>query len=114
MRCYVNAATREQADRLDDMLWTFRDTSFIPHGRSGDNPTAAQRLAAIIGDGDEPGAGAGADLLINLSQAVPAFFSRFERVAELVDNDNDRRTAGRDRFRYYRDRGYPLESHNIG
>lgn len=111
MRCHINAATPDQAERLDDLLWTFRDISFIPHARNTVADDSAQRLAAIIGSGDEPAIQS--DVLINLSPEVPAFFSRFERVAELVDNDGDRRKAGRERFRYYRDRGYPLESHNI-
>ena len=93
------------------MLWTFRDISFIPHGRDAVDSDVAQRLAATIGNGNEPKGDS--DVLINLSPEVPPFFSRFERVAELVDNDDKRRNAGRERFRYYRDRGYPLESHNI-
>lgn len=112
MQCHINAASPEQADRLDDLLWTFRDVSFIPHGRTGGDSAGSERLAAVIGSGEDPQGKP--DVLINLSAEVPSFFSRFERVAELVDNDSERRTAGRQRFRYYRDRGYPLESHNIG
>lgn len=111
LRCHINTATPEQASRLDDLLWTFRDTSFLPHGPNTVDADTAARLAAIVATGDEPCSEA--DVLINLDTEVPAFFSRFERVAELVDNDSDRRNAGRERFRYYRDRGYPLDSHNI-
>ena len=111
MRCYVNAATAEQAARLDDLLWTFRDISFIPHAQAPAEPGDSKRLAALIGSGEEPGEEL--DLLINLSDEVPSFFSRFERVAELVDNETTRRSAGRERFRFYRDRGYPLDNHNV-
>ncbi len=52
-------------------------------------------------------------MLINLADEVPDFFSRFERVAELIDRDPAVRTAGRNRFRLYRDRGYTLNTHNI-
>ncbi|MES9977893.1 MAG: DNA polymerase III subunit chi, partial [Candidatus Thiodiazotropha sp. 6PLUC5] len=58
-------------------------------------------------------AGAEKDVLINLSQEVPNFFSRFERVAEVIDQEPPVVTAGRERFRFYRDRGYPLKKHDI-
>ena len=53
------------------------------------------------------------DLLINLAAEVPTFFSRFERVAEVVDTDAARRNQARERFRFYRDRGYAVETHNM-
>ncbi|NNF66741.1 MAG: DNA polymerase III subunit chi [Gammaproteobacteria bacterium] len=111
LRCHINVETQEQAAQIDDMLWTFRDISFLPHATSDAAPQEAQRLAAIIGIGTEPAVDA--EVLINLRPDVPDFFSRFERVAELVSNEEQKRAAGRDRFRFYRDRGYPLESHNI-
>ncbi|MCG6983776.1 MAG: DNA polymerase III subunit chi, partial [Thiocapsa sp.] len=52
-------------------------------------------------------------VLINLAPQVPAFFGRFERLCEPIDHDPAARLAGRQRFRYYRDRGYPLEHHQI-
>lgn len=109
MRCFVNAATAEQASRLDELLWTFRDISFLPHAIAP--ATDSNRLAALIGNDSEPDTEL--DLLINMSPEVPTWFSRFERVAELVDGHSERRNAGRERFRFYRDRGYELETHNI-
>jgi len=52
-------------------------------------------------------------LLINLGLDVPGFFSRFERVAEVVDGDETQKAKGRERFRFYKDRGYPLETHKL-
>jgi DNA polymerase-3 subunit chi len=51
--------------------------------------------------------------MINLATSVPESFSRYERVAEIVDANADRRDAGRSRYKYYRDRGYELNSHNL-
>ena len=53
------------------------------------------------------------DLLINLGAEVPLFFSRFERVAEIVSGENEDRALARDRFRFYRDRGYSLNTHRL-
>jgi len=67
----------------------------------------------IIGQGEEPDP-EHRDLLINLSDQVPLFFSRFERVAEIVGGNEAARKQARERFRFYRDRGYPLNSHELG
>jgi DNA polymerase-3 subunit chi len=53
------------------------------------------------------------DLMINLAPVVPEFFSRYDRVAEVIDGDPARREQGRDRFRFYRDRGYELKTHHV-
>ena len=94
-------------------MWTFSDRSFLPHVL--DAPELDEALATAtpvrVGAG-EPGFEA--ELLVNLDGAVPLFFSRFERVAEIVGGDDQQRALGRDRFRFYRDRGYALETHRIG
>ena len=53
------------------------------------------------------------NLLINLSPEHPLFFSQFESVAEFINDDNDTKTQGRERYRFYQQRGYELESHKI-
>ncbi|MGD8546736.1 MAG: DNA polymerase III subunit chi [Thiohalophilus sp.] len=106
---YIHTDDRQQAEQLDQLLWTFRDGSFIPHCLQDDK--VARDAAIIIGHGAEP-----EDhnrVLINLSQEVPAFFSRFERVAEVIAGDEQARHAGRERFKFYRDRGYELNTHNL-
>ena len=52
-------------------------------------------------------------MLINLGAAIPEFFSRFERVAEIVLNDPESLRASRARWSFYKDRGYPLEHHDM-
>jgi DNA polymerase-3 subunit chi len=108
-RVYVNAASDTEVEDLDRLLWTFRDGSFVPHGPLG----AADPLLTpvLLGCGREPGDED--DVLINLTADVPGFFSRFDRVAEVIDADPERRRCGRERYRFYRDRGYPLNLHEI-
>ncbi len=53
------------------------------------------------------------DLMINLAPDVPEFFSRYRRVAEVVDGNATRRAQSRDRYRFYRDRGYTLNTHQV-
>jgi len=52
-------------------------------------------------------------VLINLAGDVPEFFSRYQRVAEVVDANATRREQSRERYRFYRDRGYKLNTHQV-
>jgi DNA polymerase-3 subunit chi len=52
-------------------------------------------------------------VLVNLHRDPPPFFSRFERLAEIVGTDEDSVAAGRARYRFYRERGYELRNHDL-
>lgn len=98
-----------QATRFERLLWSDNATSFIPHCRV-DNPLAAQtpvlihtQESALLHDA----------LLINLDQAWPPFFSRFQRVIEIVSTESDDAASARARYRFYRDRGYAMQSHDM-
>ena len=108
-RVYIHTAGPEQSQRMDELLWTFRAGSFVPHAQ--DENSDAEDVAIHIGHSDEPQHYD--EVLINLAHEVPLFFSRFERVAEMVDQSEECRQQGRQRFRFYRDRGYPLNNHTI-
>jgi DNA polymerase-3 subunit chi len=110
-KIYMHTNSSQAASFLDEFLWTFRDGSFVPHAAAGSD--AAADSPVIIGKGEEPDPGH-RDLLINLADDVPLFFSRFERVAEIVAGDETGRKLARERFRFYRDRGYPLNTHELG
>ena len=104
----VLAASDFAARRLDDLLWTFRDESFVPHRRLGaDDPPAGDPV--VVGT---PGLWTGAlDVLLNLTPDVPAESSRAQRIVEVVPNSGPGRDAGRRRYREYRDRGFELRTH---
>jgi DNA polymerase-3 subunit chi len=108
-RVFIHTESAEQTRQLDDLLWTFQQNSFVPHAVY----TAEQRdLPPVLLSHDaEPDAGS--QVLINLDAEVPLFFSRFERVAELVNQDDKVRRQGRSRFSFYRERGYALRTHEI-
>lgn len=109
-RVYVLAPDAASAQDLDELLWTFSQGSFVPHAiepaaNDNDNPPV------LIGHAEPPPSFH--DVLVSLADEVPSWFSRFERVAELVDGDESGKTRARERFRFYRERGYPLETHNL-
>lgn len=109
---FIHAASEAEARRLDELLWTFSQGSFIPHSIIGTPPAGPPREPVLIGFGLEP-VGDRWDVMINLAADVPEFFSRYQRVAEVVDGDPARRERSRDRYRFYRDRGYQLNTHQL-
>lgn len=106
-RVFVQVTGEGEARDLDDLMWTYHDRAFLPHCIAGEDLDAPVH----IGHAHEPGDGF--HLLINLHHDVPGFFARFDRVAEIVDGDETQRAKGRERFRFYKDRGYPLKTNQI-
>jgi DNA polymerase-3 subunit chi len=107
-RVFIHAGSGAQLKQLDDLLWTFQAGSFLPHAVYRESGSTEP---VLLGDGIDPTDEH--DVLVNLSDRVPAFFSRFDRVAELVGSDEASRTAARERYRFYQDRGYSLETHKL-
>jgi len=97
---------------VDEFLWRFRPTAFVPHGLipPGEPSSTVDSDPVQISSG-EPGPDR--RVLINLGERVPAFFSRFERTLEVVDQSATVRDAGRERYRFYQHRGYPLKHHRL-
>ena len=110
MQVYLHVADEPAADALDEMLWTFRDGSFLPHSRA-DNSTA-QDSPVIVGY-QQPPAGFDGEMLINLAHDVPAFFEHYSRVAEMVGPDDIYRKQAREHFRSYRDKGFEPNTHDM-
>ena len=105
----IHCPDGEEARHLDRLLWTFREDSFLPHGLAGQvDPDLTPVLISQNGMPEREG-----QILLNLSREIPEFLDRFERVCDLVDQDPAVLSAGRERFRRYRDRGHPLTHHRL-
>lgn len=110
-RVYLHGADAAQAQALDDLLWGFREGSFLPHDLAlGASPPAAD-CPVVVGIGTDPGEHH--DVLVNLGEDIPAFFARFGRVAEIVLNEPAARAESRRRWAFYKDRGYALQHHDM-
>jgi len=106
---YINTTSGQQLKQLDDLLWTFRQGSFLPHAVCTSNePEAAPILLGHAIEPDGP-----SDVLVNLAEDIPVFFSRFSRVTELVSGDDTQREMARTRYKFYKDRGYTVRSHQL-
>jgi len=107
---YIHTRDPNDAARMDELLWTFRDGSFVPHCLSGssDGMETSPIMIGSGSDGIEP-----RDLLINLCDEIPTFASAFPRVAELVTSDENCRQLSRQRFVEYRNQGHSIQTHNL-
>ncbi|MES0872482.1 DNA polymerase III subunit chi [Sinimarinibacterium thermocellulolyticum] len=106
LRIYVYADSGALAEDFDGALWTFRQGGFTAHERYEGTPLQAPLPSVLIGRVEPPDSHH--DVLVNLAAEVPDFFSRFERVLEIVAGDGAQRAASRARYKFYRDRGYEL------
>jgi len=105
---YVTTPDAARLDALDDLLWTQRQGSFISHERFVREPPVEPLPKVLLGDAEPPEDWH--DVLLNLGQDVPPYFSRFDRVLEIVPGDANSRAKCRERFKFYRDRGYELKT----
>lgn len=106
---YLFASSEARAAMLDDLLWTFRQDSFVPHERYP--LTGTEGSPVLIGTA--PPAEVAAQVLINCTDALPEGFERFERVVELVDQRPEVLAQSRVRFKQYRERGCAPETHKL-
>lgn len=107
---HIHVADRESVRQVDDLLWTFRDGSFVPHDIL---ETAPGKTAAPITIGCGAAPARQCDLLINLADEIPEIADAFPRIAEIVTPDEDSRSRSRQRFVDYRDRGHTLDTHKL-
>lgn len=108
-RVHAHVPDAAAAAALDDLLWTFRQGSFVPH----EVVSTATDATAPVTIGCDAAAAPPADLLINLTDALPDGFDRYPRVAEIIGTDPAARAAGRQRHRAYQQAGCTPETHAV-
>ncbi len=106
---YLFTASEARAAALDDLLWTFRQDSFVPHERY---PLVGEEGSPVLVGTAAP-VTVEAQVLINLADALPEGFERYDRVVELVDQHPEVLAQSRERFRQYREQGCVPETHKL-
>lgn len=105
MKVVVHLEDARQLNAFDEALWTFSEQDFLPHVSAGD-ALAAQTPVILTHDASDPLPHH--QVLINLSQRTPEHFARFERLFEILSTDEEDLVSGRERYKQYQQRGYPL------
>jgi DNA polymerase-3 subunit chi len=109
LRVMIYTPDADTTDKLDKLMWCYPAIGFIPHCRATDR--LAAETPVIIDHLAEPLPHD--EVLFNLHPELPSFFSRFQRLIEIVGADEIDSQAGRVRFRFYRDRGYEIRHHDL-
>ena len=109
LRVVVYAPDENTARSLDKLLWTYRANGFVPHCMA--HHAHAFEIPVVIArkEVEMPHY----QVLLNLHADSPPSFGRFERLIELVGAGDDDRRLARDRYRFYRDRGYEIHHHDL-
>ena len=107
-RVFVYCETADDAILLDELLWTYKDDSFIPHTLQGEGSPSP---VIQIGYGDN--ADNFNDILINMSTSIPAFHIRFQRIMEIVLDQDSAKEISRQHYRTYRNQQCELHTHSI-
>lgn len=113
---YIHTNSRQDAQKMDARLWSYRPGSFIPHSilvekQTNDDPVTigyGHFYSEKCNEKNNP------PVLINLADAIPEFFNHFERITEIIDKKATTATSkARERYQYYRDQGCVLNSHEL-
>ena len=108
-RVYVRTGNSDDTNVLDDLLWTFSQNSFVPHQLS----TESDSRDSLVVIGEHPPATTGADVVISVADDPVSDFTAYPRIVEIVGCEDNEKTSGRNRFRYYRERGVEPNTHRI-
>ena len=108
-RIYIQCDDQKKAEAFDDLLWCFRDDSFIPHNLQGEGPMPPPPVQ--IGCGGKPSGFN--DVLLNLSSNVPEFYPSFRRVIEVVCGDEKIMAITREHYKIYRQHGHLINTHKL-
>ncbi len=110
-RVHVLTRDEEEAGVLDDLLWTFSQSSFIPHALAttaeDDETSPPVRVSHCLPDSTN------IDTLISLANEPIANYTQFSRIAEVVGTTIEDKAIGRAHFRFYRDEGLIPSTHTI-
>ena len=109
VRVLLHAPDAAMADALDKLLWNYPATAFIPHCYSHDDEAGGMPVIVAHQGDSFPHS----ELLISLHTGCLPFFSRFERVIEIVSQEEEDARLGRERYGFYRDRGYEMRHFDL-
>ncbi|MCE9677878.1 DNA polymerase III subunit chi [Shewanella sp. AS1] len=106
---YVHCQDKQQAYEVDEILWQFEPTAFVPHNLKGEGPAGGAPVEIGF---DKLGPNKKRQLLINLADQAPQFAVNFDQIIDFVANDTAKKASARERYRQYRELGIALTTQN--
>ncbi len=100
-------------EAVDAALWQLAPTDFVAHCCADVEAHVALRSAVLLTDAPDAVPSQQRPVLVNLGHDVPTGFERFDRLIEIVTNEEVDRQAARRRWRHYADRGYAIGRHDL-
>ena len=109
-KLYIHCQDQQEANQIDELLWTYKDTSFIPHNLLGEGPSEAPPVQ--LGFDKTPTHN---DVLINLATEIPEFHTRFKRILEIAINSDDvsDTASHQEHLIYYQQQNFDISTHTI-
>jgi len=111
--CYVYTDSLQQSQQLDNQLWTYRENSFIPHQLYDETNNDIPDYQKTVLIGTQAAPENWQKLIFNLSSKYPDDLTKTDRVLEILDNNEELKQAGRQRFRQYKQNGFDISTHKI-
>ena len=108
----IRTNSEDETQRLDELMWTYADDSFLPHTKQDDTLDGAVIHAPIVLGHNIPGGPC--DLLINLASSSPEQIKQYPRIAEILNDDETIKQLGRERYSRYKQTGCSVQHHQIG
>lgn len=105
----VLTTDQQQAHELDQLLWTYKDDSFIPHNLQGEGPTPPPAIQINFSDSKLQAR----DILLNLSDNIPSQHQQFRRIMHIVTSNPEQKNLAREHFKYYKQQNYSVNTHQI-
>ena len=108
-RILIQTENAEESQLIDDMLWTFNEDSFLPHALYTDSDNNEHPIVIS----HQAGSHKNFQTMINLSSITPAEANRFDRIAEILNQQEERKQTGRKHYKIYKDQGCELYHHEM-
>jgi DNA polymerase-3 subunit chi len=107
---YVQTNSQAHAESLDELLWTFKEESFIPHNLLGEGPHKAPPVQL----GTQTAPKQHRDILLHFLDDIPEACSRFSRILDVVAANEEHKAQARQRYRLYQQQQFTINTHPIG
>ena len=111
LHIHVHTADETMTRQMDDLLWTFRDRSFIPH----QSACELNELCAVTLNHESPSdiSSSNREVLVNLCPVIPDYYQQFNRIVEIVGSDDEMKKTARERFQTYKNNGETPTHHQV-